>query len=101
MAEPYADIETFRTRYRLNLLERLSLLTFFQTWTSAGLTSDQCQELLAAWLEGDVEVADQRFGPHLGDAALTALHTEEMRDIHANLKKAFAKIADEGKRNGL
>ena len=48
-----ADPETFKTRFHLDVLDRLVLVALAQGWHSAGLTSVQCRAALVERLEKD------------------------------------------------
>ncbi len=96
------DPETFKARLRLEVLERLVLLTAFQSPLAVGhLTAEQSQALLNDWLDTNCANIDRELGAHFGEPAQTALYSEEAQDLAKRMKAIVEKFAAVAKRNGL
>jgi hypothetical protein len=91
-----ADLETFRLKFRLALLERLTLKTAFLASHVQGiLTVAGTREGLRGWLDANSEEALRVYGAALGDPALTALFADEAKEITDAMKSTVDKIAAE------
>jgi hypothetical protein len=88
------DVEKFRLRFRLALIERLAIKTFFlATHVQGVLTVAQTEQGLGELLDGESAEALRVYGEALGDPALTALFADEAREITEDVKHAIAKLA--------
>jgi hypothetical protein len=94
-----ADLEVFRVRWRLALLERLVLKTaFLADHVKGSLTVAGTATALKGWLDTNSATADRAYGAALEDPALTALFADEVKAITDDLKKTVDSIAVEAKK---
>lgn len=101
MADP-VEQETFRTRLRLDLLERVVLITAFQTPVLSGqLTVDQSQQALEGWLDMQSTIADTLLGAHFQEPAQTGLYADEAREVIDRMKALVAQFAAVARETGL
>jgi hypothetical protein len=90
------EIVAFRERFRQELIERLVLKNAFAAPLLIGaLSIEQCRNALKGWLDDNSSIADQSFGKHFHDPALTALYADEVKEIVNDLKKKIDKLATE------
>ena len=76
--EDRAEMEAFRLRYRVSLLERLVLKTAYAAPVLAGrLSAEESRQALAGWLSATSEATDRAYGAALQDPALMALYADE------------------------
>jgi hypothetical protein len=93
------DLEIFRIRFRLALLERLVLKTVFLASHVQGiLTVTGTREGLSGWLDANSEDTIRVYGETLKDPALTALFSDEAREITEAMKRTVDKIASEAQK---
>jgi hypothetical protein len=89
-----ADLETFRLRFRMALIERLTIKTFFlATHVQGLLTVAQTETGLGELLDGESAEALRVYGLALGDPGLTALFADEAKEITDSVKKTVGEIA--------
>jgi hypothetical protein len=78
--EDRAELEAFRLRYRVNVLERLVLKTAFSApLLSRRLSAEQSHRMLIDWLNLNSSIADEAYGAHFQEPALAALYSDEVR----------------------
>lgn len=84
-----ADVEAFRTRVRVSLIERLVLkIAFQEPVLNHQLSGQESREVLIEWLESNSTAADSAYGAHFrGDAAQAALYADELKEIVDQMKK--------------
>jgi hypothetical protein len=88
------EIEAFRMRYRVALIERIALKNALATLQLDGhLSIEENRDLLKSWLDASSKVADRVFGEHFGDPAQTALYADEVKEITDNMKKVVDGLA--------
>jgi hypothetical protein len=91
-----ADLETFRLRFRLALVERLAIKTAFLASHVQGILSVAgTREGLLEWLHANSDESLRIYGAVLEDPGLTALFSDEAKDITDGMKKTVEKIAAE------
>lgn len=94
-----ADLETFRLRFRLALVERLVLKTFFlATHVQGALTVSQTEQGLQELLDAESAEALRVYGAALEDPGLTALFADEAQEITDSVKKTVIAIAVEARK---
>jgi hypothetical protein len=92
------DVEAFRDRFRLWVIERLALKfalggpVFF-----AGLSIEESSDSLKGWLDLNSSRADQSYGSHFRDPALAALYADEVKEVIEDMKKGVDEIAEDMK----
>jgi hypothetical protein len=89
-----ADPETFKTRFHLEVLDRLVLVALAQGWFSMGLTSAQCQEYLEARLEKDRVLMDQTCAKISDDPKIVEVYANEASDVLDTILEQFLKIVE-------
>lgn len=94
-----SDLEIFRVRYRLTLLERLVLKTaFLATHVQGILSVAGTREGLSGWLDANSEEVLRAYGVALEDPALTALFADEAKEITDSMKRTVDQIAAEAQK---
>ena len=97
-----AELQLFRDRCRLFLIERLCLAQALSEPVLSGKWSaEQSRKLLGSWLEEQSKKADKLFGTHFREPALTALYGDEMREVVEEMKKVIDDATDILKAQGL
>jgi hypothetical protein len=93
------DLEIFRIRFRQALLERLIIKTAFLASHVQGILSVAgTREGLSGWLDANSEEALHVYGEALKDPALTALFSDEAKEITEAMKRNVDKIALEAQK---
>jgi hypothetical protein len=88
------DIDEFRLRFRVAILERLVLKTaLVAPLLDRHLSIQESLDSLKGWLDLESEVADQTYGRHFADPALTALYADEVKEMTENMKKQVDRFA--------
>jgi hypothetical protein len=96
---PPEMIRAFRDGMRQNIVERLALQTALAVRMSVlGLSAQESCENLKGWLDHNSAVADQAYGSHFRDPALSALYADEVREIVDEMKAEVDKMGDDAKR---
>jgi hypothetical protein len=91
-----AQIFQFRLTFRLMIIEHLALKTALLAPVLIGaLSVEQSQKSLKDWLDDNSAVADKAYGQHFGDPAMTALYTDEAKDVIEKYKGIVDKAAKE------
>ena len=84
--EDRAEIEAFRLRYRVSLLERLVLKTAYAAPVLAGrLSAEESRQALVGWLSATSKATDRAYGEVFQDPALTALYSDEAKGVTEKL----------------
>lgn len=94
MADPpqSVDLETFRTRLRLDILERIVLLISMREPVLSGRQKAfEVREELEQLFDEDVARIDKATGERFGDPALTALYADEALAVVQSLRAQIAK----------
>ncbi len=83
-----ADINAFRTRVLINLIERLVLkVAFEEPVRTKHLTAAQSRDALKAWLDTNSSAADAAYGSRFrNDPAQSALYADEVKDLIEAMK---------------
>ncbi len=83
-----ADIDAFRTRVLINLIERLVLKVAFEDPVRAShLTAVQSRDALKNWLDINSSAADAAYGSRFrNDPAQSALYADEVKDLIEAMK---------------
>jgi hypothetical protein len=83
-----ADIDAFKMRVRINLIERLMLKVAFEDPVRAGhLTALQSRDALKAWLDINSSAADAAYGLRFrNDPAQSALYADEVKELIEAMK---------------
>jgi hypothetical protein len=91
------DLENYRVRFRLELLERLVLQhALTEPVLNRQLTMADSLFLLKDWLDNNSAAVDRMVGEAFqGDPAMTALHADEAAEIVNNMKSILDKIAQQ------
>ena len=93
------EMEIFRLKVRIRLIERLLIKTAFLTSHVQGiLTVAGTRTGLEGWLDPNSEVALRAYGPALQDPGLAALYADEVKDITDNLKKVVNEIGNDAEK---
>jgi hypothetical protein len=88
------EIEAFRMRYRVALIERIALKNALSTLLLDGLLSiEESRDLLKSWLGASSAIADRAYGEHFRDPAQTALYADEVKEIIDNMKSIVDSLA--------
>lgn len=96
MAE--SDVQEFRERFRLWIIERLVLKFAFGTPVLAGAMSiEESEDALKEWLDLNSARADETYGSHFGDPGLAALYGDEVKEVIDDMKTVVEGIAQEMK----
>jgi hypothetical protein len=84
-----SDLEAFRLRAQVNLIEQLVLkLAFREPVLNHQLSGQASRDLLQEWLDSNTTAALSAYGGHFqGDPAQSALYAEEVRGIVEKMKK--------------
>jgi hypothetical protein len=91
-----SEIDDFRQRFRLALVERLVLRTaFLAPVLSRGLSSQESRQTLVGWLSTNSDVADKAFGSQFRDPAKAALYADEVKEVTDEMAAFVKRIADE------
>jgi hypothetical protein len=94
-----SDLEVFRLRFRVALLERLVLKTAFLASHLQGILSVAgTREGLLGWLDANSEESLRVYGAALKDPALTALFADEAKEVTDSMKRTVDQIAGEAKK---
>jgi hypothetical protein len=89
------ELEFFRLKFRLFLIERLVLRLSFSALQSGSRRSIQAaRKELSDYLERAAELADQVYGEHYRDPALAALYADEVREMVQSLVNFVATLPD-------
>lgn len=96
-----ADPETFKTRYHLDLLDRLVVYALLRAMTASGATADQAAQLLDRRIEGDRADLDEYIGKKFGNPALTALYADEAGEVLDDMKALVEKLRSAMQQMGL
>jgi len=83
-----ADINAFRTRVLINLIERLVLKVAFEEPVRTNqLTATQSRDALKTWLDTNSSAADAAYGSRFrNDPAQSALYADEVKDLIEAMK---------------
>jgi hypothetical protein len=83
-----ADIDAFKMRVRINLIERLIFKVAFEDPVRAGhLTAMQSRDALKAWLDINSSAADAAYGSRFrNDPAQSALYADEVKELIEMMK---------------
>ena len=80
--EDEVTLEAFRLRFRVSILERLVLSTYFAAPVlSRRLSAQESHHVLKQILQQGAASALDVYGKHFGDPALTALYADEAKSI--------------------
>jgi len=84
-----ADIDAFRMRVLINLIERLILKVAFEEPVRAShLTAVQSRDALKAWLDINSSAADAAYGSRFrNDPAQSALYADEVKELIETMKR--------------
>jgi hypothetical protein len=94
-----SDLEVFRTRFRLRLLEQLVLKVSFAFYIKqAGLSAQQTETMLKGYLDDTSALADRVYGAALEDPGLTALFADEAKAVVEAMKKSVTDMAVEARK---
>lgn len=92
------EIEAFRLRYRVSLLERLVLKTAYAAPVLAGRSSaEESRRMLVGWLNATSDVVDRAYGAALQDPALAALYSDEAKDVTEKMIAIVESLHIEGR----
>jgi len=82
------DLEIFRLKARMLLIERLALKTAFAMPVALGAcTKEESRRQLIEFLEAPIgEGLERAFGQRYQDPAKTALYSEEVREVVSSMK---------------
>jgi hypothetical protein len=93
-----AEIQAFRDRIRLSLIERIALRTAFLVPLSTHqLSIEESRKALVDWLDLNSAIADRALGEKFRDPAVTALYAEEVRELTDKMKSIVDELAKEAK----
>ena len=84
-----ADIDAFRTRVLINMIERLILKVAFEEPVRAShLTAVQSRDALKSWLDINSSAADAAYGSRFrNDPAQSALYADEVKELIEAMKR--------------
>jgi hypothetical protein len=89
-----AEMEAFRYRVRVKLLEEIVLKTAFLASRLDGrLSIGQTAQALKDNFDATSALADRQYGAAFQDPALAGLYSDEIRAVADEMKKAVDKIA--------
>lgn len=95
------DIGEFRREFRISMIERLVIKTAFGVPVLAGgAPAQQSGDALKEWLDLNSQKADEAYGAHFHDPALSALYADEAKEVIEDMKKIVDGLVSEMKRKG-
>jgi hypothetical protein len=86
--------ETFKTRFHLDLLTRLTLYMTWKMLNAQGLTGEQCQRVLVTRLEGDRANIDAMVSDYFSDPAIAGAYAEQASQVIDEMETSFARLVD-------
>jgi hypothetical protein len=90
------EVMAFRQRARTYLFERLAIQTAFQAlMLGEGLSIQQAHVNLSRWLDSASKKADEVYGAHFQDPAMTALYADEWKAVTETIKGEISAYADD------
>jgi hypothetical protein len=91
-----SDLEVFRTRTRLRLLEHLTIKTAFAFYIKVGgLSVEQTQRTLKEYLDAASTETDRVYGEVLRDPGPTAIFADEAKDVAEKMKVTIDQVAND------
>ena len=89
------EIEAFRLRYRLAMVEKMALKALLLQGAAPPLSLRGSQTNLEGWLDLCSASADQTYGKVFRDPAQMALYADEVKAIVEDVKKDLDKLVRE------
>jgi hypothetical protein len=89
------EIEAFRLRYRLEIVEKMALKALLLQGAAPPLSLPKSQKNLADWLDLCSASADRTYGKMFRDPAQVALFADEVKAIVEDVKKDLDKLVRE------
>jgi hypothetical protein len=90
------QIFDFRLSFRLTIMEHLALRTALIGPVSArALSVEESRKSLKDWLDANSSAADDAYGKHFRDPAMTALYADEAKDVIEKYKGIVDKTASQ------